>query len=255
MPERLYEEILPVIMDEGERWAGRERLGDVVQACLAGLALVCLLPLLGLVALAVKLTSPGPILYRGARVGKDGRIFTIYKFRTLDDGAEGTIGARLLDERDHYYTPIGRLLKRTKLDELPQLWNVLRGDMSLVGPRPEMPFIVRSYDSVHLLRLQARPGLTGLWQISKMRLLPIHDGIAYDLFYLANRSLAFDLWILYRTPLLLLFGRQISINEQLIDRWSQPALEREPPTVVLDISDSAMAPRLELDLTTERVPP
>jgi Bacterial sugar transferase len=118
-----------------------------------------------------------------------------------------------------------------------------------------MPFIVQSYDSVHLLRLQARPGLTGFWQISKMRLLPIHDGIAYDLFYLANRSLAFDLWILYRTPLLLLFGRQVSINEQLIDRWSQPAPERKLPTVVLDISDSAVTRRHELDLTTEHVRP
>ena len=152
MPERLYEESLLLVADEREQLLGREKrekLVDVVQACLAGLAFLCLLPLLGLVALAVKLTSPGPVLYRGMRVGKGGKIFTIYKFRTLVEGAEGNIGARLLQEHDHYYTPIGRFLKRTKLDEWPQLWNVMKGDMHFIGPRPVRPIFLDQFTDRH----------------------------------------------------------------------------------------------------------
>jgi lipopolysaccharide/colanic/teichoic acid biosynthesis glycosyltransferase len=221
-----------------------------VAGAVVGLAVMAL-PML-VIAFAVLLSGTS-VLFRQIRIGEGGRHFTMYKFRTMTKDANPYATKPI--RAAHHVTRVGRALRASGLDELPQLWNVLKGDMSFVGPRPEMPFIVQSYDSVHRLRLRARPGLTGLWQISKMRLLPIHDGIAYDLFYLANRRLAFDLWILYRTPLLLLFGRQVSINEQLIDRWSQPAPEREPPTVVLDISDSPVAPRLELDLTTEHVPP
>jgi lipopolysaccharide/colanic/teichoic acid biosynthesis glycosyltransferase len=231
------------------RYFRLKRTMDMAGAVI-GLALMAL-PMLFIV-IAVRFSGTS-ILFRQIRIGEGGRSFTMYKFRTMSKDAN-PYAAKPTKAAQHV-TRVGRVLRAGGLDELPQLWNVLRGDMSLVGPRPEMPFIVQSYDSVHLLRLQARPGLTGFWQISKMRLLPIHDGIAYDLFYLANRSLAFDLWILYRTPLLLLFGRQVSINEQLIDRWSQPAPERKLPTVVLDISDSAVTRRHELDLTTEHVRP
>lgn len=212
-----------------------------------GFALMAL-PMLAIV-LAV-LVSGTPVLFRQTRIGEGGRPFTMYKFRTMSTNAD-PYATKPVKTALHV-TRVGRILRAGGLDELPQLWNVLRGDMSLVGPRPEMPFIVKSYDPGHRLRLQAQPGLTGLWQISTMRLQPIHDGIEYDLFYLANRSLAFDLWILYRTPLLLLFRRQIRIDQQLIGRWGHPAAALEPPRVVLDISDST-APLLELDLMTERV--
>jgi lipopolysaccharide/colanic/teichoic acid biosynthesis glycosyltransferase len=214
MPERLYEEILPVIVDEPAWPAGRERLGDIAQACLAGLALVCLLPLLGLVALAVKLTSSGPILYRGARVGKDGRIFTIYKFRTLDDGAEGSIGARLLDERDHYYTPIGRLLKRTKLDEWPQLWNVLKGDMRFIGPRPVRPIFLDKFCTEiphYRERFRVKPGITGLAQLRGGYYTRPQDKLRYELLYIRHYSVVFDLKILLLT-LVKLFHRWLSLG-------------------------------------------
>ena len=111
----------------------------LLQAAIAGGGLLLASPLILLVAVAVRLCGPGPILYRGQRVGQGMREFTIYKFRTLRTGAEKEIGARLLTTKDDFYTPIGRFLKRSKLDEIPQLWNVVRGDMNLVGPRPVRP--------------------------------------------------------------------------------------------------------------------
>jgi lipopolysaccharide/colanic/teichoic acid biosynthesis glycosyltransferase len=223
-----------------------KRAMDVVLAVLS--LVVMALPML-ILALAV-LASGTPVLFRQTRIGEGGRSFTMYKFRTMSMDAD-PYATKPVKTALHV-TRVGRILRASGLDELPQLWNVLRGDMSLVGPRPEMPFIVKSYDQVHRLRLQARPGLTGLWQISTMRLQPIHDGIEYDLFYLANRSLALDLWILYRTPLLLLLRRHVRMDQRLIDRWGQPAAAPEPARVVLDISDPT-APLIELDLATERV--
>ena len=173
--------------------------GIDVAGAVVGLAVMAL-PML-VIAFAVLLSGTS-VLFRQIRIGEGGRDFTMYKFRTMTKDADPYAAKPI--RAAHHVTRVGRVLRASGLDELPQLWNVLRGDMSLVGPRPEMPFIVGSYDSVHRLRLQARPGLTGLWQISMVRLQPIHDGIAYDLFYLANRSFFFDLWIMYRTPLLFL---------------------------------------------------
>jgi lipopolysaccharide/colanic/teichoic acid biosynthesis glycosyltransferase len=218
-----------------------------VTVAIVGLT-VMTLPMV-VIVLAV-LFSGTPVLFRQTRIGEGGRRFTMYKFRTMSVDAN-PYAMKPVGSASHV-TRVGRILRVSGLDELPQLWNVLRGDMTLVGPRPEMPFIVESYDPIHRLRLQTQPGLTGLWQISTMRLQPIHDGIAYDLFYLANRSLAFDLWILYRTPVLLLMRRQVRINEQLLNRWGQRAPERESPTVVVDILDST-APRLELELVREQI--
>jgi lipopolysaccharide/colanic/teichoic acid biosynthesis glycosyltransferase len=223
-----------------------KRAVDVIVAIIV-FALVALPMVVIVVAV---LFSGSSVLFRQTRIGEGGRRFTMYKFRTMSTDANPYATKPVKTAR--HVTRVGRILRASGLDELPQLWNILRGDMSLVGPRPEMPFIVMSYDQVHRLRLQARPGLTGLWQISTMRLQPIHDGIEYDLFYLSNRSLAFDLWILYRTPLLLLFHRQIRFDQRLIDRWGQPATAPEPARVVLDISDPT-SPLIELDLATERV--
>ena len=118
---------------------------SLIQRLIAAGGLLLLSPLIALVAVAVRASSPGPVLYRGTRVGRGMREFTIFKFRTLRVGAEGEIGARILAPRDTFYTPIGRFLKRTKLDELPQLWNVLRGEMNFVGPRPVRPVFLQEF--------------------------------------------------------------------------------------------------------------
>ena len=180
-------------------------LGRLVQVLIAFVGLILLSPLLGLIALAVKLTSPGPILYRGERVGKDERTFTIYKFRTLAVGAEKQIGARLLKEEDHLYTRIGKLLKKTKLDEIPQLFNVIKGDMSLVGPRPEQPAFVEKFRAMiprYMERHREKAGITGWAQVNGLRGdTSIVERTKYDLWYIENWSIWLDVKILVRTAM------------------------------------------------------
>ena len=160
--------------------------------------LIMLAPLLALSALLVYLTSPGPILFRQKRVGENGVVFHMYKFRSMytevcaDKRSPQT-------EADPRITPMGRFLRRSSLDELPQLINVLLGQMSLVGPRPEMPFVVKQYTEQQRRRLAVKPGITGLWQISPHRGSPIHEHIEFDLYYLAHRSFALDTAIVLRT--------------------------------------------------------
>lgn len=165
---------------------------------LASLALVVTAPVWILAAIGIALDSPGPILFRQRRVGLGGQEFWLYKFRTMfvDSDPYARAPRRLDDPR---ITPIGRLLRATGLDELPQLLNVLRGEMSLVGPRPEMPFIVQEYGIEQRERLKARPGITGIWQVSADRDLEIHENIEYDLYYIRFRSLLLDLVILFET--------------------------------------------------------
>jgi len=152
-----------------------------------------------LVAL-IRLDSPGPAVFRHTRVGKNGKEFTIYKFRTMYvDASPYSPCPR--DSYDSRITRVGRFLRKTSLDELPQLWNVLRGEMSLVGPRPEMPFIVALYNPLHRKRLTMKPGLTGVWQISADRSLAIHDNIDYDIYYVDNFSILLDVAIIVRTIL------------------------------------------------------
>jgi len=163
----------------------------------AGL-LILLSPLMALIALLIKRSSPGPVLFSQVRVGQRGRTFRIFKFRTMYVdmcGDEETPQA----SSDPRITRIGRFLRKTSLDELPQLINVLRGDMSLVGPRPEMPFIVDTYSPVDRLRLDAKPGITGLWQVSEARKAPIHENVDYDLYYIENQSVFLDTVILLMT--------------------------------------------------------
>jgi len=165
--------------------------------------LVPALPLLALGAALIRLTSPGPVLFCQQRVGLGGRPFSIHKLRTMhaDAPAQAPHPRRRDDPR---ITRVGRLLRRLSIDELPQLWNVLRGEMSLVGPRPEMPFVVAGYDPIQRQRLSVKPGLTGLWQISADRAFQIHDNVHYDLYYVENRSLSLDAAIVLMTPLALL---------------------------------------------------
>src|SRR5690606_26694581 len=131
----------------------------------------------------IKLDSEGPVVFKQKRVGLHGKEFSFYKFRTMKVDAP-KYAHTPQDSSDPRITRVGRWLRRMSLDELPQLFNVFRGDMSLVGPRPEMPFIVEKYSALEKQRLEAKPGITGLWQISTFRGAPIHDHIEYDLFYL-----------------------------------------------------------------------
>ena len=162
-------------------------------------ALLVAAPIIILTSLLIKITSPGPILYKQKRVGKDGRIFTLYKFRTMIKDAERTVGPVLASRDDPRVTSLGRILRRTRLDELPQLFNVLCGDMSLVGPRPERPHFVKRHKSLREIRLTVRPGLTGLAQIRSFYDLHPKHKIKYDYLYIQRRSLLLNLYILAKT--------------------------------------------------------
>ncbi len=191
-----------------------KRLFDVV---VASAIAVVLSPVLALVALAVRLTSPGPALYRATRVGQRGRPFTMLKFRTMRVGADSMVeGLRAQHgvndlmfklPRDPRVTPVGRFLRRWSLDELPQLFNVIRGQMSLVGPRPPLPQEVNRYEDWQFDRLEVPPGISGLWQVSGRSDLSFDDCVRLDLFYVENWSLAYDLYILVKTVPVLLSRR------------------------------------------------
>lgn len=154
--------------------------------------------LMALIALFVKVTSRGPVIFSQERVGMDGKLFRIWKFRTMLRNV-APYQKKPLDPEDPRVTPLGRILRRLSLDELPQLFNVIMGSMSLVGPRPEMAFIVDQYTHIERERLNVKPGITGLWQISTARGRDIHENIEYDLYYIREWSLILDLAILLKT--------------------------------------------------------
>lgn len=188
---------------------GRLMLKAMLDRVLAATLLVLVSPLLAVVALAVKFTSPGPVLYRQTRIGIAGEPFTMLKFRSMVDGAHNLRDALVAHNEadgvlfkirnDPRITPVGSLLRRYSIDELPQLWNVVRGEMSLVGPRPPLPEEVRAYDSDAHRRLRVRPGLTGLWQVSGRSDLDWEESLRLDLRYVDNWSWSLDLSILLRT--------------------------------------------------------
>ncbi len=190
---------LPLVRLGRERahplYAGAKRAFD---ACGALLGLVAFAPLLLWCAWRIRATSPGPALFFQDRSGRDGRPFRMVKFRTMHADAEPEAVAPT-GPGDPRVTAYGRWLRATSIDELPQLWNVLRGEMSLVGPRPEMPFIVAGYDGWQRRRLSVKPGISGLWQILGRKDLPMHQNLQYDFYYIRNRSLALDASILLRT--------------------------------------------------------
>ena len=166
-------------------------VSDIMQYGFAAVSLVLLAPLFLIIGLLIKLTSQGPIFYRGMRVGKDGRIYTIYEFRTLHAGAEEKIGARLLTDRDAYYTCIGKFLKHTKLDQLPQLVNVLKGEMNFVGPRPVRPiFLEKLCGDIPRcpIRLTVKPGMMGLAQVGDGYFMDLKDTLCDELLYIKNCS-------------------------------------------------------------------
>jgi lipopolysaccharide/colanic/teichoic acid biosynthesis glycosyltransferase len=172
----------------------------------SSLALLLSSPVLAVAMVAVRLESRGPIIYRQRRVGLNGRQFDVLKLRTMVDGAEH-IGAGLaVNENDSRITRVGAFLRRTSLDELPNLLNVLRGEMSLIGPRPTLPVQVEQYTACQRGRLQIKPGITGWAQVNGRTSLPWSERIELDLYYIAHRSLALDLRILWRTVAMVLGG-------------------------------------------------
>jgi lipopolysaccharide/colanic/teichoic acid biosynthesis glycosyltransferase len=204
-----------------------KRVFDVLAA--SAILFLCA-PLLGVIALLIRVGSRGPALYKQTRVGLGGRRFVMYKFRTMYDGVDATPHRRHVEELilasrrmgpeggpgawvdlkdDRRITPAGRMLRRLGLDELPQLLNVLRGDMSLVGPRPALPYEVELYDVWHRQRLAALPGITGFWQVRAGNRVSFDDMVRMDLDYLRRRSLWLDVKLLLQTPWAVLVGRGI----------------------------------------------
>lgn len=181
-------------------------------------ALVVLSPLFLVLAVIIKLTSPGPVFFVQARVGRYGKTFTFYKFRSMYQDAEARKAALLAQNEsadgvifkmadDPRITPVGKILRKTSMDELPQFLNVLFGDMSLVGPRPPVPSEVRQYSLEALKRLNVRPGLTCLWQVSGRSDIPFKEQVRLDKEYISSRSFMRDLVILFRTVPAILSGK------------------------------------------------
>ncbi|MCV2489564.1 sugar transferase [Geodermatophilus sp. YIM 151500] len=209
---------LPLLAVEQPCFEGwRRMIKGAVDRTGAFLALLLMAPVIGTIAVAVRLSSPGPVLYRQKRIGINGRTFTMLKFRSMVTGADQQLDALesanisdgpLFKVRDDpRVTSVGRWLRRLSLDELPQLWNVLNGTMSLVGPRPPLPGEVEQYDSSVSRRLLVKPGLTGLWQISGRSDLPWEEAVRLDLRYVENWSLAMDAMIIWKTAYAVLKAR------------------------------------------------
>jgi exopolysaccharide biosynthesis polyprenyl glycosylphosphotransferase len=195
----------------------QRRLRRLFDLVLASLAILFLMPVWLAIAVAVKTTSRGPVLYRQTRVGRGGKHFKMIKFRTMVKGADGMTEA-LIDLNhangplfkipdDPRITRVGKVLRKYSLDELPQLLNVLSGDMSLVGPRPPLPAEVSTYEDWHYERLAVTPGMTGLWQVSGRSDLPFEEYVRLDLFYIENWSVSYDLYILAKTIPVVVSGK------------------------------------------------
>jgi exopolysaccharide biosynthesis polyprenyl glycosylphosphotransferase len=201
-----------------------KRLLDVL---VSALVMIGLAPVMLLCALAVRLDSPGPVFFRQTRAGKDGKPFSVVKFRSMRTNADskvheeyvrafiaaqaagqvtasGTINKLVSDPR---VTRTGRWLRKTSLDELPQLWNVLRGDMSIVGPRPPIPYELEHYSPDHMGRLAVKPGITGLWQVSGRSRTTFEEMVSLDLRYITARSILLDLRIILLTIPVVLLAR------------------------------------------------
>ncbi len=212
-----------VVSSVGAWYLRLKRTLDVVTAVVL---VVVLLPLLSAIVLLVRLTSPGPALFRQRRIGQHGRPFTMYKFRSMSLDADPRIHEQAIDayvrghalasgtsslpfklSGDRRVTRVGGALRKTSLDELPQLFNVIRGDMSLVGPRPALPYEVARYTARELPRLSVPQGMTGFWQVKGRGRVPYQEALALDIAYVRQRSFALDVKILLLTIPTLLFAR------------------------------------------------
>ncbi len=181
-----------------------KRIFDVIFSMII---LILLSPLLIILACLVRLDSKGSAIFKQTRVGKDGELFTIYKFRSMQLNSDpDPKNYQPINLNDQRITKLGRLLRATCLDELPQFFNVLNGDMSIVGPRPEIEFVVDNYDAIQRKRLLVKPGITGIWQLTADRSIPITENLDYDLCYLENMSFVLDMEIIARTVLVIFRG-------------------------------------------------
>jgi lipopolysaccharide/colanic/teichoic acid biosynthesis glycosyltransferase len=185
---------------------------------IAGVLLVVMAPLLGLAALAIRLESRGPVFYRQRRIGKEGRPFELLKLRTMVPGAESMGAGIYVLEGDPRITRVGRLLRRFSLDELPNLVNVLHGELAIVGPRPTVQEQVDRYTERQRRRREVKPGITGWAQINGRTSLPWPERIELDVWYVEHRSLRLDLQILARTARMLATGRGL-YSEELKQGW------------------------------------
>jgi lipopolysaccharide/colanic/teichoic acid biosynthesis glycosyltransferase len=192
---------------------------DVV---LAGAGSVLTAPLVAALAVLIRLESPGHPIYRQTRVGRDGELFSIYKLRTMVRGAEFAGAGLAIQEGDDRITRLGRWLRRYSLDELPNLWNVVRGEMSIVGPRPTIPVQVQQYTDRQRGRLAVKPGITGWAQVNGRAALPWSDRIELDLWYVEHRSLSLDVRILTRTFEMVVKGQGLYKGER--GGWHPPVV-------------------------------
>ncbi len=177
-------------------------------------------PLVAALAVAIRLESPGPAIYRQTRVGRDGRLFSIYKLRTMVPGAEFTGAGLAIQAGDDRITRIGAVLRRYSLDELPNLWNVLLGEMSIIGPRPTLAIQVQRYTDRQRGRLAVKPGITGWAQVNGRASLPWPQRIELDLWYVDHRSLALDLRIVVQTMRMVVSGHGLYKGET--GGWQPP---------------------------------
>ncbi len=188
-------------------YGANEVIKRIIDIVISSVALLLLFPLILLIMILVKIESKGPAFFKQERVGKDGKVFLLYKFRSMYQHAEKETGPILAEKNDQRVTKIGRILRRIRFDELPQLWNVLKGDMSLVGPRPERPFFVEKFKREipgYVERLQVRPGITGLAQVHLTYDISPIDKLRYDLLYVRRYSIPLDLDIILRTIFVML---------------------------------------------------
>jgi lipopolysaccharide/colanic/teichoic acid biosynthesis glycosyltransferase len=194
-----------------------------IDLLVATVGTVLLAPFVAALAVAIRLESPGDPIYRQTRVGKDGATFSIYKLRTMVRGAEFTGAGLAIQEGDDRITRIGAWLRRYSLDELPNLWNVVRGEMSIVGPRPTIPVQVEQYTEHQRGRLAVKPGITGWAQVNGRASLPWSERIELDLWYVEHHSLALDLRILVRTVRMVFSGHGIYKGET--GGWQPPSTD------------------------------
>lgn len=191
-----------------------KRLNDIIFSLIV---FIVLLPIWIIVAIIIKVTSPGPVFFLQDRPGQYKKIFKIYKFRTMRLGSEKMVKGQEVMKDDDRITSIGKFLRRSKIDEIPQVLNVLKGEMSLIGPRPERIASLEDYDNDISKRLNMRPGMTGLAQVSGNIYLDLQERYKFDVYYVDNYSLWLDIKIIFRTVGVVLFGEDRYINKCLID--------------------------------------
>jgi exopolysaccharide biosynthesis polyprenyl glycosylphosphotransferase len=197
---------IPSIASRNKPHTAYQTTKRLIDIFVASFGLVITSPLWILISIIIKIDSKGPVLIKQIRIGWNGEPFTIYKFRTMrQDVSLYDLAPK--DEGDRRITKIGKILRRFSFDEFPQLWNILKGEMSLVGPRPEMEFLVNNYAPWQRFRLKAKPGLTGLWQILGRKDIPLNENLEYDFYYVCNRSFLLDSVIILKTVPSVLFGR------------------------------------------------